>query len=162
MMKGVCLRYAHNETEAEDLLQEAFIRVFKSIDQFKNEGALGGWVRKLTVNLALETYRKNKTMQVHLKEFGLSKSEEIQLESALQNLHLNDLLTKIQQLPTGFRTIFNLYAIEGYTHVEISQLLSISVGTSKSQYSRARAFLKESLENEQKVETIKNMNYARG
>ena len=162
MMKGVCLRYAANESEAEDLLQESFIRVFKNIVQFENTGPLGAWLRKLTINVALENYRKNKVVQLHLQAFSWSQQEENQLDNALQNLHLEDLLKKIQNLPSGFRTIFNLYAIEGYNHPEISQLLSISEGTSKSQYSRARAILRREIEQEQEEEINKKMNYARG
>ncbi len=162
MMKGVCLRYAANETEAEDLLQEAFIRVFKNIAQFENTGPLGAWMRKLTINVALENYRKNKVAQLHLKGYSWSQAEEHHLDKALQNLQLEDLLKRIQNLPSGFRTIFNLYAIEGYNHQEIGQMLSISEGTSKSQYSRARAILRRSIEQEQEEETNKKINYARG
>lgn len=160
-LKGVCLRYAQNEMEAEDLLQESFIRIFEKIDQFQNKGELGAWLRKLTVNVALENYRKNKSIQLHLKTYSLSRSEESHLEATLAKLNLDDLLTRIQQLPIGFRTIFNLYAIEGFTHQEIGKLLGISEGTSKSQYSRARAILRKSIEEDELLE-LKNMNYARG
>ncbi len=162
MMKGVCLRYATNEAEAEDLLQESFIRAFKNIEQFENTGPIGAWLRKLAINVALENYRKNKVVQLHLKAFCWSQQEENQLDNALQNLHLEDLLKRIQNLPSGFRTIFNLYAIEGYNHQEIGKLLCISEGTSKSQYSRARAILRRGIEQEQEEETNKKINYARG
>ena len=162
MMKGVCLRYAQNESEAEDMLQEAFIRIFKNIDQFQQKGPLGAWVRKLTVNVALEAYRKNKVIQLHKHSYRLSEKEDHQLDNALQTLQLEDLLSKIQKLPIGFRTVFNLYAIEGYNHKEIGELLTISVGTSKSQYSRARAILRASIEAEESTEMNKNINYARG
>lgn len=162
MMKGVCLRYASNEMEAEDLLQEAFIRAFKNMHQFENTGSLGAWLRKLTVHVALENYRKNKVIQMHLNKYSLSMEEENELDNALQNLQLEDLLKRIQHLPSGFRTIFNLYAVEGYNHAEIGKMLSISEGTSKSQYSRARAILRRGIEQEQEEEINKKMNYARG
>ena len=160
-MFGICLRYAQDRDEAEDLLQESFIRAFKNIEQFDGKGALGAWLRRITINLCLEMYRKNKTLSEHLKNYSEENNEDVYLDNALKNLALESLIEKIQTLPTGFRTVFNLYAIEGFNHLEIAEMLQISVGTSKSQYSRARQLLREKIENEALTEQ-KLMNYARG
>lgn len=152
MMKGVCLRYSTNEQEAEDLLQESFIKAFNSIKSFQNKGALGGWMRKLTLNTALEHYRKNKksNQTIELKEVAYYVDDD-----AIENLELEDLLKKIQNLPQGFRTVFNLYAVEGFNHREIGEMLSISDGTSKSQYSRARLLLRKMIEEEENIENLR-------
>jgi len=157
---GICLRYAKDHDEAEDLLQETFIRAFRSIEQFDSKGALGAWLRRITVNVCLEMYRKNKTLSEHLKNFGEENNEDSSLDSALNSLVLEDLVEKIQQLPPGFRTVFNLYAIEGFNHNEIAEMLKISSGTSKSQYSRARQLLREKIEQEALLEQ-KLLTYAR-
>jgi RNA polymerase sigma factor (sigma-70 family) len=149
MMKGVCLRYAQDEAEAEDVLQESFIRIFKNLDQYTEKGALGAWARKITVNTALEHYRKNKSIRHHLSQvFEMTDFNPTANDNAIEQLNLEALLGKIQRLPAGFRTVFNLYAIEGYTHQEIGDLLGISDGTSKSQYSRARLLLREMIDKE--------------
>ncbi|MFT4601940.1 MAG: RNA polymerase sigma factor (sigma-70 family) [Arenicella sp.] len=160
MMNGVCLRYAANQAEAEDILQDSFIKAFNSLDKYSGQGALGGWLRKITVNTALEQYRKNKSLKnlsilVDVNEANLEVGD-----SAIENLELEDLLSKIQKLPKGFRTVFNLYAVEGHTHKEIGELLGISSGTSKSQYSRARLILRQMIESEHAVEQ-KNLTYAK-
>lgn len=149
-MKGVCLRYAASEAEAEDILQEAFIKVFHSLSTYQDYGPLGGWIRKITVNTALEHCRKQKVFQLHLQEMkngqpilGFTPNSA---NSVIEKMSAAELLIHIQQLPTGFRTVFNLYAIEGYTHPEIAELLNISEGTSKSQYSRARLHLQQMIE----------------
>ena len=155
MMKGICLRYSNNETEAEDLLQESFIKAFNKLDTFNNNGALGGWLRKIAVNTALEHYRKNKNKTVVL---DLNQVDSLIPDNAIESLELEDLLKKIQSLPTGFRTVFNLYAVEGYNHREIGEMLSISEGTSKSQYSRARVLLRDMIAQDE-LQT-KKVNYA--
>lgn len=149
MMKGICLRYAPNDAEAEDILQEAFIRIFRSLDLYAGTGPLGAWIRRITVNTALENYRKNKSLQHHLSQaFELNALHPATHDDAIERLNLEELLNKIQQLPAGFRTVFNLYAIEGYTHQEIGELLGISDSTSKSQYSRARLMLRTMIDKE--------------
>jgi RNA polymerase sigma factor (sigma-70 family) len=157
MMKGVCLRYSNNEHEAEDLLQDSFIKAFDKIKTYNNEGALGGWLRKITLNTALEKYRKDKTnnQTVELNESFNSVDDEI-----IESLQLEDLLKKIQLLPTGFRTVFNLYAVEGFNHREIGKILNISDGTSKSQYSRARLLLRTMINEEVQFEE-RNLKYAK-
>ncbi len=160
MMKGVCLRYASNEEEAEDILQDAFVLAFKKLELYNGTGALGGWLRKLTVNKALEYCRKKKRLKSMAVDFSTSKLDPLVDDSVLDTLNAADLLLKIQQLSVGYRTVFNLYAIEGYTHKEIAELLEISEGTSKSQFSRARKLLVEMIENEVQHE-INKLNYAR-
>jgi RNA polymerase sigma-70 factor (ECF subfamily) len=162
MMKGICLRYAANEAEAEDILQEAFIQAFKRLDSYNGKGALGGWLRRITINKALEQYRKNKSVSRMLDGAGKEMRKETVVgdDSVYQQLELEDLLAKIQEMPVGYRTIFNLYAVEGYTHREIAELLKISEGTSKSQFSRARNFLIKLILDEEKEERIR-LTYAR-
>jgi RNA polymerase sigma factor (sigma-70 family) len=154
------MRYAANEAEAEDILQEAFIAVFRNLHTVKESGSLGGWMRRITINKALEQYRKNKSLRNLNEAVKLRQAADDFEVKVLQKLALEDLLAKIQQLPVGYRTVFNLYAIEGYTHKEIGELLHISAGTSKSQYSRARNLLADIL-NEEQVADEKRLNYAR-
>ncbi|MDP2235704.1 MAG: RNA polymerase sigma factor [Bacteroidales bacterium] len=144
-MFGVCLRYANDHDTAQDYLQEAFIRVFAHLDRFRFEGSLEGWIRKVVVNTALEKIRKvdvfKKSVEIDKINPGDYETTELQ-----DQINASELLQLIQSLPTGFRTVFNLYAIEGYTHQEIGKLLDISEGTSKSQYARARQWLRQRLE----------------
>lgn len=160
MMNGICLRYAANKVEAEDVLQDAFVKAFKNLKAYSGKGPLGAWMRKIAVNTALEQYRSNKS----LKNFGLMIDvTEAKLEiddNAIEQLELEDLLAKIQALPDGFRTVFNLYAVEGYTHKEIGEMLGISDGTSKSQYSRARVMLRDMIQQELDMER-KKLSYAK-
>lgn len=159
-LRGICLRYASCGSEADDLLQETFIRAFKFLDQYDGRGELGAWLRRISIHACLENYRKNKRLRVHLAQFSLQQEQEEFLDHALHEMNLNDLLHKIQRLPLGFRTVFNLYAIEGYNHGEIAKALSISEGTSKSQYSRARWLLRKMIEEESQVE-LNRLKYAR-
>ncbi len=141
-MMGVCLRYCDSEEEAEDVLQNGFIAVFENIETFKGTGSLEGWIRKIIVNTALTNIRKNKKFKQNIA----LESVEFMMPSASQtteSFEAKDLLKTIQTLPPGFRTVFNLYAIEGYSHKEIADILNISEGTSKSQYSRAKTHLQK-------------------
>jgi RNA polymerase sigma factor (sigma-70 family) len=134
-MFGVCLRYSASREEAEDLLQDAFLTVFEKISSYKSAGSLEGWIRRIMVNTALQHFRKQRIQWAEGSEYNDPVApEEVNLET-------RELLRLIQGLPTGFRTVFNLYAIEGFTHPEIGQMLGISENTSKSQYARARAQL---------------------
>ncbi|MCX6295163.1 MAG: RNA polymerase sigma factor [Bacteroidetes bacterium] len=141
-MMGVCLRYCDSTEEAEDVVQNAFISIFENIGSFKGTGSLEGWVRKIMVNTALTNIRKNKKLKQNIEldsvEFMLPSNTYIN-----DNFAAKDLLKIIQTLPLGFKTVFNLYAIEGYSHKEIGEMLNISEGTSKSQYSRAKAYLQK-------------------
>ena len=140
-MMGVCLRYCDSTEEAEDVVQNGFISVFDNIESFKGTGSLEGWVRKIMVNTALTNIRKNKKLKQNIEldsvEFMIPSN------SYSESLEAKDLLKIIQTLPIGFKTVFNLYAIEGYSHKEIGEMQNISEGTSKSQYSRAKAHLQK-------------------
>ena len=142
-MMGVCLRYTKDAEEAQDVLQIGFVKVFEKLHLFNNEGSLEGWIRKVLVNCALDQIRKNKKFDdnVDLSKVDFQMASEN--ENVLEHLSANDLLKIIQEMPTGFRTVFNLYAIEGYTHQEIADQLNISINTKKSQYSRARVYLQK-------------------
>ena len=143
-MFGVCLRYAQDEAEAEDILQAGFIKVFTKGQLFENKGSLEGWIRRIMVNTAIEQHRSKKRYMTEplLPDTPITASG-INSDS---NLHYQDLLSMVKQLPVGYRTVFNLYIIEGYSHKEIAEMLSISESNSKSQLSRARQWLKEKLE----------------
>lgn len=140
-MFGVCLGYASCRDQAKDVLQDGFIKVFYSLKSYNNNGSLEGWVRKIIVNTAIDYYRKS------IKDFNnvdIEQAEDVNIEtSILEKIYAEELLNLIHKLPEGARIIFNLYSIEGYSHSEISELLHISQGTSKSQFSRARLLLKE-------------------
>ncbi|MCC7333154.1 MAG: RNA polymerase sigma factor [Flavobacteriales bacterium] len=144
-MMGTCLRYTKDVEEAQDVLQMGFVKVFEKLYLFNNEGSLEGWIRKVIINTALDQIRKNKkfedNLDLNVVEYHVSSDNE----NALEHLSAKDLLKIIQEMPTGFRTVFNLYAIEGYTHQEIADKLNISINTSKSQYSRARVYLQKIL-----------------
>lgn len=144
-MMGVCLRYAKDGEEAQDVLQIGFIKVFEKLDTFNQDGSLEGWIRKIIVNTALDTIRKNKKF---MNDVGMDKVDyqlENYTENAVGTLSAQDLLKVIQEMPPGFRTVFNMYVIEGYSHKEIAEELNISINTSKSQFSRARAYLQRIL-----------------
>ncbi|MFN8284208.1 MAG: RNA polymerase sigma factor [Chitinophagales bacterium] len=138
-MFAVCLRYAKNREAAEDLLQEGFVKVFNNIGKFRNEGSFEGWVRRIIVNTAVEHYRKSTKMYsiVNVEDVNM----EIPWEDTGDVLQLEDLTNMINKLSHGYRTIFNMYVVEGYSHKEISEMLEISEGTSKSQLARARYIL---------------------
>ena len=138
-MFAICLRYSADYPQAEDMLQEGFIKVFQNIGKFRSEGSFEGWLKRIFVNTALEWLRKNGTMN-KMMDVEYFKDELIQ-EDAFHELSKNDLMRLIQSLSAGYRTVFNLYAIEGYTHKEIGNMLGISEGTSKSQFARARYIL---------------------
>ena len=144
-MMGVCLRYTKNTNEAEDVLQDGFIKVYHKLKDYKKEGSLEGWIRRIMVNTALDQLRKN------ARQLGDTAIDDVdyKVEGSsfiVEQLMADDLLKLIQQLPEGYKVVFNLYAIEGYSHQEIGETLGITESTSKSQYSRARAYLRERLE----------------
>jgi RNA polymerase sigma factor (sigma-70 family) len=144
-MLGVCFRYTKSITDAEDVLQDGFVKVFKHLRSYKFEGELGGWIRKIMVNTALNFLKTNKKYQYDLS-FSEMQLHSVSVNDPVIELQTKELSELIRQLPTGFQTIFNLHAIEGYTHVEIASMLGISNGTSRSQYARARALLIEWIE----------------
>jgi len=142
-MYALCLRYSSGRLEAEDMLQEGFIKVFQNIHLFRNEGSLEGWMRRIFVTTVIENIRK-RTFWQKLESSAIDREPETEL-SGFEYLSLKDLLKMIQGLSDGYRTVFNLYVIEGYGHAEIAKLLNISEGTSKSQLSRAKQILQKTL-----------------
>lgn len=140
-MYAVCLRYAGNNDDAQDLLQEGFIKVFRNLEKYRHEGSFEGWMRRIFVNTSIEQYRR----KVHLN--SISELEERGIEDAsvsvLDQLAERDIVQLVQELSPGYRAVFNLYVIEGYSHKEIAELLSISEGTSKSQLARAKSILQK-------------------
>ncbi len=150
-MYGVCLRFAKDVDDANDMMQEGFIRVFNHIGDFRGEGSIEGWVRRTMVNTAINYYkrkfRKGKTVSIDVVAERTDESVHI-----VEQMSVNELLELIRQLPTGYRTVFNLNVIEGYTHKEIGQMLNISENTSKSQLSRARSVLQKKIREIRKKE----------
>ena len=136
MLFAVCRRYIADNFEAEDLMMTAFMKIFSSLGSYSGQGSFEGWMRRITVNEALMHLRRSKTIWVQLEpEQGYLEPDYVLLENTLEE---EDLLKMVQSLPDGYRAVFNLYAIEGYNHKEIGELLRISENTSKSQLSRAR------------------------
>jgi len=144
-MLGVCLRYVKDQPEAEGVMVKSFFKVFNKIDQFKADGSFEGWIRRIMVNESLIYLRKNKSMYL---EVDIESAErEPDYGSLNNNLEVEDLMKLINNLPVGYRTVFNLYAIEGFSHKEIASQLGINENTSKSQLSRARTLLQKQLLN---------------
>jgi RNA polymerase sigma-70 factor (ECF subfamily) len=147
-MYAVCLRYSGNPEDAQDILQEGFIKVFRNLGRFRGEGSFEGWIRRIFVNTAIEHYRKTLNM------YPITESQENRMEdrdwSAFDKLAIKDLIKLIQGLSPGYRTVFNLYVIEGYTHKEIAGMLGINEGTSKSQLARAKVILQNLIKNEKR------------
>ena len=149
---GVCQRYARNKEDAEDILQDSFIKIFKKIDQFKGEGSFEGWMRRIVVNTALKKY----TVSRYSKEISVDEVKDLSLANmndipAFNHLTEKDLLLLVNNLPDGYRIVFNLYVIEGYPHDEIADMLGIQPGTSRSQLVKARQLLQREIIHLQKV-----------
>jgi RNA polymerase sigma factor (sigma-70 family) len=144
-MLSVCLRYMKNTEQAEDALQDGFIKVFRYLKSYENTGALEGWIRRIIVNTCLDELKKNKKLLLNVSveevEYKLESNDFVQ-----EQMMADDLLKLIQSMPEGYRVIFNMFAIEGYAHQEIATKLGISESTSKSQYLRARGYLRERIE----------------
>ncbi len=139
-MLGVCYRYTKSMNDAEDVLQEAFVKVFKYLQQFEGKGELGAWIRRIMVTTAINYLKRHSRYQADLSfnDIGL---HPVSADNPVVNIDAKDLANLVRQLPPGYQTIFNLYAIEGYNHIEIGKILGINEGTSRSQYARARALL---------------------
>lgn len=139
LMMGVCYRYARNRTDAEDMLQEGFIKVFNNIGQYRHEGSLEGWIRRIMVTSAINFLNRNKYLRLNI---DMDQAGEVMVEPPnTEKLHDTELMQLLHQLPVGYKTIMNLYAIEGYSHREIGTMLNIAESTSRSQYMRARKLL---------------------
>jgi RNA polymerase sigma factor (sigma-70 family) len=142
-MYGVCLRYSNSAADAQDTLHEGFLKIFEKISQFESRGAFEGWIRRIMVNTALEKLR-NKHKIVDLQE-NLTEYDSPIEHDLSENLTVQEILKMIDELSPQYKIVFNLFAIEGYTHKEISEMLNITEGTSKSNLSRARGILQEKL-----------------
>ncbi len=144
-MMTVCLRYLGNREEAEDVCQMSFVKLFKNLKDYNKDGSFEGWVRRIFVNTSLDQIRKNKKtkydMSVDDVEYKLENND-----FTLEQMAAEDILKLVEEMPTGYRTVFNMFAIEGYSHREIAEHLAITENTSKSQFKRARGFLMKSLE----------------
>ncbi|MBG0861318.1 MAG: RNA polymerase sigma factor [Bacteroidales bacterium] len=146
LLLGICLRYAGDRAEAEDILQESFLKIFFNIKDYSGTGSFVGWLRKVAVNTAITHYHKNLKFRYHI-EIEEYVSVETGISSFEEDFFTSDELFKVlNELPAGYRMVFNLYAIEGYKHKEIAELLGIDTNTSKSQYSRAKAAIREKLD----------------
>ncbi|PID95081.1 MAG: RNA polymerase subunit sigma-70 [Bacteroidetes bacterium] len=142
LMLGICMRYARNQSEAEDILQEGFIKIYQNLKGFRFQGSFEGWMKRIMVNTALNYNRNNLKHHFHLEinevEVFSSPNETVTINKHEYPFDTEDLMKMIQALPTGYRTVFNLYIFEGYSHKEIAEMLQISENTSKSQLSKAR------------------------
>jgi RNA polymerase sigma-70 factor (ECF subfamily) len=143
-MYGICLRYVRQKDEASDILQDGFIRVFMNLKHYRGEGSFEGWVRRIIVNTAINHYKSNVKFSRDLSIDDVRPANHID-NDALSRISTEELLKVVQELPDGFRMVFNLYVIEGYDHKEIGQMLGISESTSKSQLHRAKAALQKKL-----------------
>jgi len=147
---GVCMRYADDDDEAKDILQNGFIKVFKSVENYKGDGSLEGWVKRIVINTAIDNYRRKKVKPVVVDSeltdrLGSNMEEEVEDDSIYQQIPIKAVLDAVQDLSPAYRTVFNLYVLEGYNHNEIAEMLTISVGTSKSNLSKARLNLRKML-----------------
>lgn len=140
---AICLRYSPNYSEAEDSLQDAFITIFKKIEQFEGKGSFEGWIKRITVNTVLQKYRKQRTYSI-VEEGQIEDTGEEEIES--EGIPLDFLLQIVQELPNQYRLVFSMYVLDGYAHKEIADALDISEGTSKSNLARARAILRTKIE----------------
>lgn len=148
---ALCLKYSSNRQDAEDILQDSFIIIFDKIHQFRKDGSFEGWLKRITINTALQKYREKSPLQlIKSKRVFQEEKEETTFPYDIPRVDLDMLLILIQQLPDRYRLVFNLYVLDNYSHKEIAEMLSISEGTSKSNLSRARTILKEKIMNHQK------------
>ena len=140
---SLCLKYSKNYAEAEDNLHDAFITVFSKIEQYNNKGSFEGWLKRIAINTSLQRYREDVGVYDIINEGNI---EDVSVDYNDDNVNIDFLLGIIQELPDRYRLVFNLYVLDGYSHVEISELINISTGTSKSNLARARLILKEKIE----------------
>ena len=147
---GICLKYSRNYQDAEDTLQDSFLIIFDKITQYNKKGSFEGWLKRIAINTALQKYRKKTPLELVKEVTEIEDLVEIDFKD--KNLDIDFLLNLIQQLPDQYRLVFNLYVLDSYSHKEISKMLNISEGTSKSNLSRARKKLKEKLEKHQQRE----------
>jgi len=150
MLLSICMRYAKDQDEAKDILQNGFIKVFKGIENYKGDGSFEGWIKRIVVNTAIDNYRRKKVKPVVTDSeltdrVGSEMESELDEESLYSQIPISIVMDAVQNLSPGYRTIFNMYVMEGYSHNEIAETLGISVGTSKSNLSKARLNLRKIL-----------------
>jgi len=151
---SVCLKYSRNYVEAEDNLQDAFLTIFKKIDQYKNKGSFEGWLKRVTMNTVLQQYRNDKVFDIVINENII---DDVELEVDEDALSIDYLLKIIQELPDRYRLVFNLYVLDGYSHKDIADMLEINIGTSKSNLARARLILKQTIENDKTTKRLQSL-----
>jgi len=150
---SICLKYSRNYAEAEDNLQDAFLTIFDKIDQYNHKGSFEGWIKRIAVNTVLQQYRSQKVFNITNEDI----SEDVELDIDEDDISLPYLLKIIQELPDRYRLVFNLYVLDGYSHKDISEMLNITVGTSKSNLARARQILKKTIEHYNKTQDLQSL-----
>lgn len=150
---SVCLKYSRNYAEAEDNLQDAFITIFKKIDQYKNKGSFEGWLKRVTINTVLQKYRSEKVFDI----INENVIDEVELDVDEESISIDYLLRIIQELPDRYRLVFNLYVLDGYSHKDIADMLDINIGTSKSNLARARQILKQTIEDYKTTQSLQSL-----
>ncbi|AUP79329.1 RNA polymerase sigma factor [Flavivirga eckloniae] len=150
---SVCLKYSRNRVEAEDNLQDAFLTIFKKIEQYKNKGSFEGWLKRVTINTVLQRYRSEKVFDIVNENI----IEDVELEVDEDTVSIDYLLQIIQELPDRYRLVFNLYVLDGYSHKDIADMLNINIGTSKSNLARARQSLKETIEKYKTMQSLQSL-----
>jgi RNA polymerase sigma factor (sigma-70 family) len=150
---SICLKYSRNYVEAEDNLQDAFLTIFKKIEQFKHKGSFEGWLKRITVNTVLQRYRNEKVFDIINEDIV----EDAEIEIDDESISLDYLLQIIQELPDRYRLVFNLYVLDGYSHNDIANMLDINIGTSKSNLARARQILIKTIENYKTTRSLQSL-----
>ncbi|TXE13043.1 RNA polymerase sigma factor [Seonamhaeicola algicola] len=150
---SLCLKYSRNHAEAEDNLQDAFLTIFNKIEQYKGKGSFEGWLKRITVNTALQRYRSQKVFDI----VNENTVEDVEVDIEESNYSIDYLLQIIQELPDRYRLVFNLYVLDGYSHKDIAEMLKINVGTSKSNLARARQILKKNIEDYKISESVQSL-----
>ncbi|MBP0902814.1 RNA polymerase sigma factor [Mariniflexile gromovii] len=150
---AVCLKYSRNYAEAEDNLQDAFLIIFKKIDQYKSKGSFEGWLKRVTINTVLQQYRNEKVFEIVNENI----IDEVEIDIDEDTLSIDYLLRIIQELPDRYRLVFNLYVLDGYSHKDIASMLGINIGTSKSNLARARQILKQTIEDYKTTHSLQSL-----
>jgi RNA polymerase sigma factor (sigma-70 family) len=155
LLFGICLRYTKNRMEAQDVLQEVFVKIYNNIHTYHHDGSFEGWLRRIAVNTSITNYRKNlkHAYQEDVEQVVIGKDEPMAVEDL--EYTAEEMMLCIDKLPTGYKTVFNLYVIEGFLHKEIADMLGIDVNTSKSQLSRAKMYLQKELATISRVKMVK-------
>lgn len=149
-MMGVCLRYTNNRDEAEDVLQDGFVKVFEKIGSFQSQGSFEGWLRRIFVNTSLDSIRKNKenNLLADIDQVGYSLDSGTSVES---DMNADELMKILNSIPAGYKVVFNMFVIEGYSHKEIAEELGVSESTSKTQFLRAKAYLMKIMQKQKMI-----------